>query len=183
MSTNYIAEIGNLYKDALTIVVERNAKYAAEDNPFKNFQSAAKKAGTTVEQGILTRLGDKESRLQNLLAKGGDFDDETVKDTFVDILNYTNILYQWITWGKYQYEVVTTMTQAEVDAANEADASGEDEREEFWAPPIARQERVETIVRSGRPAAGDLIISNGVKPEEPKKTFVEKVSGIFRGRD
>lgn len=143
-SVYYIAQIGELFKDALTIVSTRSRKYAKTDNPFANFISSAELAGTTVEQGILTRVGDKISRLKNLLERkeaGDEFADESIRDTFIDICNYFNILYQWITWGKRQFEPLGFVTQADVDnsplaAPGTEGLSGGDEPSYAFGRPV-----------------------------------------------
>lgn len=93
----HLEELAGIYKKAITIVVERSKKYATEEDPFLNFRRGADFARTTVEQGIMTRLGDKLSRLQNVLANGDDdaFTDETFDDTIIDLCNYFVILRNW----------------------------------------------------------------------------------------
>ena len=70
-------------------------KYANNENPFANFESSAQFAGVSVEQGILTRLGDKFSRLKNTIEReesDGVYADESFDDTVVDICNYIVLL-------------------------------------------------------------------------------------------
>lgn len=94
----YVEEIAGLYKKAIGIVLERSKKYASEDDPFLNFRRSAAFAGTTVTQGIMTRLGDKLSRLQNTIDRaevGDEYFDESFEDTIVDLCNYFVILRNW----------------------------------------------------------------------------------------
>lgn len=93
----HVEEIAKMYKKAISIVLERSKKYATEDDPFLNFRRGAAFANTTVEQGIMTRIGDKLSRLQNVLEKGDDdaFTDESFDDTILDLCNYFVILRNW----------------------------------------------------------------------------------------
>lgn len=91
----HLEEAAGMYKRALGIMVERSKKYASDDDPFLNFRRSADFAGTTVIQGIMTRIGDKLSRLQNTLEKDGaddEFRDESFDDTIIDIDNYLVIL-------------------------------------------------------------------------------------------
>lgn len=91
----HLEEVAGMYKKAISIVVERSKKYATEEDPFLNFRSAASFAGTTVTQGIMTRIGDKLSRLKNTLDRDGEdneFADESFDDTIVDLCNYFVIL-------------------------------------------------------------------------------------------
>jgi hypothetical protein len=90
-----VDQAAQLYKHALSIMVERSRKYAGNENPFANFESSAQFAGTSVEQGILTRLGDKFSRLRNTIDReegDGVYADESFDDTVVDICNYIILL-------------------------------------------------------------------------------------------
>lgn len=93
----HLEEIAKMYKKAISIVLERSKKYATEDDPFLNFRRGAAFANTTVEQGIMTRIGDKLSRLQNVLEKNDDdaFSDEAFDDTILDLCNYFVILRNW----------------------------------------------------------------------------------------
>jgi hypothetical protein len=93
----HIESIAKMYKKAISIVLERSKKYATEDDPFLNFRRGAAFANTTVEQGIMTRIGDKLSRLQNALERDDDdaFSDEAFDDTILDLCNYFVILRNW----------------------------------------------------------------------------------------
>lgn len=93
----HIESIAKMYKKAISIVLERSKKYATEDDPFLNFRRGAAFANTTVEQGIMTRIGDKLSRLQNVLERDDDdaFSDEAFDDTILDLCNYFVILRNW----------------------------------------------------------------------------------------
>lgn len=94
----HLNEIAGMYKKAIGICVERSKKYASEDDPFKNFRSAAAFAGTDVSRGILTRIGDKLSRLQNAIERaedGDEYSDESFDDTIIDLCNYFVILRNW----------------------------------------------------------------------------------------
>ena len=90
-----VSETKDLYKKAISIMLERSIKYANNENPFANFESSAQFAGVSVEQGILTRLGDKFSRLKNTIEReesDGVYVDESFDDTVVDICNYIVLL-------------------------------------------------------------------------------------------
>ena len=90
-----VSETKDLYKKAISIMLERSIKYANNENPFANFESSAQFAGVSVEQGILTRLGDKFSRLKNTIEReesDGVYADESFDDTVVDICNYIVLL-------------------------------------------------------------------------------------------
>lgn len=90
----HLAELAGMYKKCIGIVLERSQKYATDEDPFLNFKRGAAFANTSVEAGIMTRIGDKLSRLQNALEKedDDDFSDESFDDTIADLCNYFVIL-------------------------------------------------------------------------------------------
>lgn len=94
----HLQNLAGIYKKAISVVLERSKKYATEEDPFLNFRRSAAFAGTSVSQGIMNRIGDKLSRLQNTLATDGadgEFSDESFDDTVVDLCNYFVILRNW----------------------------------------------------------------------------------------
>ena len=46
-------------------------------------------------QGLMVRLHDKVARLENLSLRGTDPENESVKDTFIDIIGYCSIGIMW----------------------------------------------------------------------------------------
>ena len=71
---------------ALSLMSKKNADYAAQNDPYKNFRTFGR-------FGILVRLSDKLSRLQTFEERGRfSVKDESVEDTALDILNYV-VLY------------------------------------------------------------------------------------------
>jgi len=66
----------------------KNNDYSSADDPFANFKVVGA-MGLSVEQGFVTRMSDKLSRIANftknneLLVK-----DESVEDTLLDLANY-----------------------------------------------------------------------------------------------
>ena len=71
----------------------KNQDYGADADPFRNFRSFQ-------ELGILVRLSDKLSRLRTYIERG-DFkvQDESVKDTALDAINYVVLLLTMIEFG------------------------------------------------------------------------------------
>ena len=59
---------------------------------MRNFELSAEVSGTTVQQGILTRLMDKMTRVGNLLSQEAAVKDESIEDTIKDAINYCAIL-------------------------------------------------------------------------------------------
>ena len=90
-----VNETKEVFKKALSVMIERSRKYASDESPFSNFESSAQFAGVSVEAGILTRVGDKFSRLRNTIDReeaDGVYSDESFDDTIVDICNYMILL-------------------------------------------------------------------------------------------
>jgi len=88
---NFISSIQNTYEQGINLIRKKNADYANNSNPFKNFESAVM-AGVSVERAILVRVLDKISRISNLLEKDRMVLDETLEDSLLDAINYLAIL-------------------------------------------------------------------------------------------
>jgi len=74
----------------MEITAKKNSDYTGNtDDPFKNFRSPEYRGYATVEQGFLTRMDDKFSRISSFVQKGSlQVSDETVFDTLFDLSNY-----------------------------------------------------------------------------------------------
>jgi hypothetical protein len=75
----------------------KNADYAGQGeaaDPFANFRRVEVMGIATTEQGFLTRMVDKVSRLTSLTAPGAvaKVTDESVEDTLMDLANYCILL-------------------------------------------------------------------------------------------
>ncbi len=94
----FIIALAEEYDRNLSISKAKNVDYTNTSDPFSNFQMIEKltNGSITTEQGIITRLTDKISRIIGLLAKGGDskalVKDEKIGDTISDACNYLMIL-------------------------------------------------------------------------------------------
>jgi hypothetical protein len=86
----------------------KNADYSKDEDPLSNFR-IIESIGIPAWIGIVVRLSDKLSRIMQLTRKalGGReaaVKDETVKDTLIDLANYSilcTILYEeWVKGGK-----------------------------------------------------------------------------------
>lgn len=77
------------------IMKKKNKDYADPEksgDPFKNFRQCEIEGLCSTEVGILMRLGDKRSRLINLLERGPAVEDESFDDTVADSINYLILL-------------------------------------------------------------------------------------------
>jgi hypothetical protein len=70
---------------------KKNADYATADDPYSNFEHAAKAAGMTVMQVFDVLLGVKQARLVELTAGGKVPNNESIRDTLLDRAVYAAI--------------------------------------------------------------------------------------------
>lgn len=74
------------------VTVRKNADYtgASSDDPFFNFKTVETLHISTTEQGFLTRMTDKLTRIISLTKPGAvnKVLDEAVEDTLIDFANY-----------------------------------------------------------------------------------------------
>lgn len=73
----------------------KRADYASPNNPYSNFEEAARYAGLTVDEVFQSIIGIKLSRLHNLLASKQDPVNESVQDTKIDLAVY------FLIWAAY----------------------------------------------------------------------------------
>lgn len=92
----YVESIKQFLYDSQKIVERKSLDYATEDDPFRNF-NVAKNIGIPVEKAILVRMADKLSRVATLLdTKDQNVKDESIKDTLMDLANYSAILHTYL---------------------------------------------------------------------------------------
>ena len=82
-----------LFDECLNLSRAKNHDYASSSDPLRNFAKSPE-FGVPMTAGIMVRLSDKWSRLEGFFANGGELKvaGETVRDTLMDIINYTAIL-------------------------------------------------------------------------------------------
>lgn len=86
------------------ITKAKNHDYAGfTEDPFANFKTVEDVGIASVEQGFLTRMMDKISRI-NSFAKQGvcKVDDEKIEDTLIDLANYSILMAGYIKSKKNQ---------------------------------------------------------------------------------
>lgn len=76
----------------------KNADYTgASDDPFANFARVEVIGVCSTEQGFLTRMFDKFSRITSFVQKGVlQVKDESVTDTLIDLANYCILMAGYI---------------------------------------------------------------------------------------
>jgi hypothetical protein len=76
----------------VAITEKKNHDYSRSDDPFANFRVIGS-LGLNVEQGFITRMSDKLSRLANFTLQGEfKVTDESFTDTCLDLANYALLL-------------------------------------------------------------------------------------------
>jgi hypothetical protein len=87
----FLNHIRETFSEGLELIKNKNADYADNEDPFKNFWMS-EMVGVSPERAILVRISDKLARVSNLLDKEADVEDETIDDTILDCVNYFAIL-------------------------------------------------------------------------------------------
>lgn len=77
--------------ECVGVMLVRLQKYAPDD-PFDNFRDVSEMTGLSVEDVLRMLVALKMARLKR---SKGDFPDETLHDTLVDLANYAMILLAW----------------------------------------------------------------------------------------
>ena len=75
----------------------------ADDDPFANFKVVEGAGIASVEQGFLTRMMDKISRVNSFTKQGVlNVKDEKIEDTLIDLANYSILMAGYIKSKKSQ---------------------------------------------------------------------------------
>ena len=86
--------------EARELMERKNHDYSggqSEVQPFLNFTRVESMGITSTEMGFLVRLTDKMSRLSTFSQEGSfEVSDESLKDTILDIINYSILLYAYV---------------------------------------------------------------------------------------
>ena len=67
----------------------KNHDYAQADNPFSNFEEAAKEAGLSVDEVFKVMIGIKNARIRELEGAGKSPENESLQDSYMDRLMYS----------------------------------------------------------------------------------------------
>jgi hypothetical protein len=79
----------------------KNQDYADDDNPYSNFEGAAKLTGLNVEQVFAVLIGIKVERLRQMIS-GKVPNYEKADDTLLDIANYSSL---WLSYRDKMAEI------------------------------------------------------------------------------
>lgn len=83
----------------IEITKQKNHDYAGfeDDDPFANFKIVEKCGISSTEQGFLTRMMDKVSRINSFVKQGVcNVKDEKIEDTLLDLANYSILMAGYI---------------------------------------------------------------------------------------
>jgi hypothetical protein len=95
---DFTAQYNKALKDMADTCKKKNADYTGDQDPFRNFALVEKLGIASTEQGFMTRMADKLSRLSTFISKGQlQVKDESVQDTLLDLANYCVLLSVYLT--------------------------------------------------------------------------------------
>ena len=98
---------GELTETAKMLMSRKNHDYSGgkeSSDCFLNFTRVEKLGITDTETGFLVRMTDKMSRLITFVQNGRfEVEDEGLKDTVIDLINYSILLYAYLSKEKADY--------------------------------------------------------------------------------
>lgn len=89
---NFLKDTQETLDYCMKLLSSKNHDYSTVADPFLNFKESARFASITPAQVALVQIGNKMSRLTQLVGAGKDPMNEKVEDTIVDIVNYLLLL-------------------------------------------------------------------------------------------
>lgn len=78
-----------LLQDMAALHDQKNHDYAHDENPYSNFEEAAKEADVSVATVFSVMIGIKNARIRELERAGKDPQNESVLDSYMDRCMYT----------------------------------------------------------------------------------------------
>src|SRR5262245_56376016 len=96
--------------------------YAADSNPYSNFEKAAAFAGVTVDQVFAVLLGIKQARIEELTRSGKEPNNEAIEDSYVDLATYATLRASYRMAAPKPTQTQAQKYYAELKKAQEADA-------------------------------------------------------------
>tara|TARA_R100000700_G_C3114763_1_gene106251 strand:+ start:230 stop:538 length:309 start_codon:yes stop_codon:yes gene_type:complete len=96
-----------LCREAVTLMRAKNHDYSGgkdASDPFLNFTRVERLGITDTKTGFMVRMTDKISRLITFIQNGSfKTKDEALKDTILDLINYSILLYAYAQTEKDDY--------------------------------------------------------------------------------
>jgi hypothetical protein len=83
-----IKDYEKILVEARELVERKNSDYAGDKDFLGNFKMS-QMMGLKPSQGVLIRIGDKYARICQLSQKSASVPEETIKDTLIDLINYS----------------------------------------------------------------------------------------------
>jgi len=93
----FLQQVEHTLDTMQSLIEAKNADYAGDSDPFKNFKLCESLGICSAEQGLLVRMSDKMSRLSTLIdGPESRVDNESIADTLLDLANYAVLLRVWM---------------------------------------------------------------------------------------
>lgn len=106
--------LSNFFEDCLRTARAKNSDYCGagdEANPFANFQNVEMLGICSAEQGFMTRMSDKLSRVASLLSSGQQLvKEESIEDTLKDLANYCALLSAYLHRKQTDVQLIQEIT-------------------------------------------------------------------------
>lgn len=90
-TSQLISSCEETFRSCIDLLKRKNHDYAGIEDEYRNF-ATCQRIGVSVQTGIMIRLLDKITRLENLLTKEAFVTEESFEDTINDAVNYLAIL-------------------------------------------------------------------------------------------
>lgn len=90
-----IADVFNMQRKGIELILKKNSDYAGNADPYKNF-NAAQAVNVHPAKAILVRMSDKLIRTANVIDKGSMEVEEDLEETLIDFSNYCLILASYL---------------------------------------------------------------------------------------
>ena len=106
----------DLSEDALEVMKNKNEDYSSNNDPFANFKGS-QSLNIDPVKGALIRCSDKLSRISSFIDNGTlKVKDESVKDTIIDLINYSVLIYGMIQEEEEEEEEKKSLNVLEKEA-------------------------------------------------------------------
>jgi len=97
--TDLKEEFDKLQEKKKEILIKKNNDYAKQDDVFSNFKLISEITGLNIKQVFMVFISVKIARLKELFS-GKEPKNESIEDTLIDLVNYTELLYIYLKGNK-----------------------------------------------------------------------------------